>query len=83
GTITCNYDGKEKHTTTIGDRAFVGSNSSLVAPVEIGNDAYIGSGSVITRDVSAEALSVARGRQRDIPNWVAKRRPKGNNDDAS
>ena len=63
GTITCNYDGVFKHHTTIGERAFIGSNSALVAPVEIGDDALVGSGSVITRDVSAGDLALGRGRQ--------------------
>ena len=63
GTITCNYDGFDKHRTTIGAGAFVGTNSSLVAPVKIGSGAYIGSGSVITRDVPDDALAVERGEQ--------------------
>ena len=63
GTITCNYDGAEKHRTAIGKDAFIGSNSALVAPVEIGAGAYIGSGSVITEDVPAGALALGRGRQ--------------------
>jgi bifunctional UDP-N-acetylglucosamine pyrophosphorylase/glucosamine-1-phosphate N-acetyltransferase len=63
GTITCNYDGVNKHKTTIGAAAFVGSNSSLVAPVKIGNGAYVGSGSVITRDVPDDALAVERVEQ--------------------
>jgi len=63
GAITCNYDGSDKHRTTIGEGAFVGSNSALVAPVEIGAGAYIGSGSVITKNVPADALALARGRQ--------------------
>lgn len=63
GTITCNYDGFSKHKTTIGKGAFVGTNSSLVAPVSIGNDAYIGSGSVITKDVPDDALAVERSPQ--------------------
>jgi bifunctional UDP-N-acetylglucosamine pyrophosphorylase / glucosamine-1-phosphate N-acetyltransferase len=63
GTITCNYDGFNKHKTTIGAGAFVGSNSSLVAPVKIGNGAYVGSGSVITRDVPDDALAVERSEQ--------------------
>jgi len=63
GTITCNYDGVDKHRTTIGKEAFIGSNSALVAPVEIGDGAYIGSGSVITENVPAGALALARGRQ--------------------
>jgi bifunctional UDP-N-acetylglucosamine pyrophosphorylase / glucosamine-1-phosphate N-acetyltransferase len=63
GTITCNYDGFAKHKTTIGSGAFVGTNSSLVAPVKIGDRAYIGSGSVITKDVPADALAVERSPQ--------------------
>lgn len=63
GTITCNYDGMNKHKTTIGAGAFIGSNSSLVAPVTIGDGAYVASGSVLTEDVPANALGIARGRQ--------------------
>jgi bifunctional UDP-N-acetylglucosamine pyrophosphorylase / glucosamine-1-phosphate N-acetyltransferase len=63
GTITCNYDGFGKHRTEIGAGAFVGTNSSLVAPIRIGNGAYIGSGSVITRDVPDDALALERGQQ--------------------
>jgi len=70
GTITCNYDGYNKHRTTIGAGAFVGSNSSLVAPVKIGSGAYIGSGSVITRDVPDDALAVARGQQATREGWA-------------
>lgn len=70
GTITCNYDGFNKHVTTIGDGAFIGSNSALVAPVKIGDGAYVGSGSVITKDVEPAALSVARARQCDFPDWA-------------
>jgi bifunctional UDP-N-acetylglucosamine pyrophosphorylase/glucosamine-1-phosphate N-acetyltransferase len=63
GTITCNYDGIQKHKTTIGAGAFIGSNSSLIAPVHIGEDAVIGAGSVITKDVEKGALAVARPEQ--------------------
>ncbi len=63
GTITCNYDGVNKHLTDIGAGAFIGTNSSLVAPVKIGDGAYVGSGSVVTKDVPADALAIARGRQ--------------------
>ncbi|WP_185982630.1 bifunctional UDP-N-acetylglucosamine diphosphorylase/glucosamine-1-phosphate N-acetyltransferase GlmU [Aureimonas mangrovi] len=63
GTITCNYDGANKHHTDIGADVFVGSNSSLVAPIAIGDGAYIGSGSVLTDDVPADALAIGRGRQ--------------------
>jgi bifunctional UDP-N-acetylglucosamine pyrophosphorylase/glucosamine-1-phosphate N-acetyltransferase len=70
GTITCNYDGYSKHRTEIGDNAFVGTNSSLVAPVKIGAGAYIGSGSVITQDVAPDALALGRGRQIEKPGWA-------------
>ncbi|GGC66509.1 bifunctional UDP-N-acetylglucosamine diphosphorylase/glucosamine-1-phosphate N-acetyltransferase GlmU [Marinobacter halophilus] len=69
GTITCNYDGVNKHTTSIGDDVFVGSNTSLVAPVTLGAEVTIGAGSTITRDVKASELAVARGKQRNIPGW--------------
>jgi bifunctional UDP-N-acetylglucosamine pyrophosphorylase / glucosamine-1-phosphate N-acetyltransferase len=71
GTITCNYDGFAKHRTVIGEGAFVGTNSSLVAPVTIGPNAYIGSGSVITDDVPADALALGRGRQTVKEGWAA------------
>ena len=73
GTITCNYDGVNKHRTHIGDGAFIGSNSSLVAPISIGRNATIGAGSVITRSAPDEKLTVARARQNTIPAW---QRPK-------
>jgi bifunctional UDP-N-acetylglucosamine pyrophosphorylase/glucosamine-1-phosphate N-acetyltransferase len=73
GTITCNYDGVNKSLTKIGDGAFIGSNSSLVAPVEIGAQATIAAGSVITKDAPAGELTVARSRQEVIPGW---KRPK-------
>ena len=76
GTITCNYDGANKHPTVMGDRVFTGSNSSLVAPINLGDDAYVGAGSTMTKDVSSGALAVARGRQREIPGWVARSAPK-------
>ncbi len=71
GTITCNYDGFSKHRTVIGEGAFVGTNSSLVAPVTIGENAYIGSGSVITSDVPPDALALGRGRQSVKEGWAA------------
>jgi bifunctional UDP-N-acetylglucosamine pyrophosphorylase/glucosamine-1-phosphate N-acetyltransferase len=74
GTITCNYDGAAKHRTTIGRHAFIGTNSSLVAPVSIGDDAYIGSGSVITDDVPADALALGRARQSVKEGWAARKR---------
>ena len=69
GTITCNYDGVNKSTTTIEDGAFIGSNSSLVAPVTVGRNATIGAGSVVTKDAPADKLTVARGRQVSIEGW--------------
>ncbi|MCW5696536.1 MAG: bifunctional UDP-N-acetylglucosamine diphosphorylase/glucosamine-1-phosphate N-acetyltransferase GlmU [Bauldia sp.] len=72
GTITCNYDGIGKHRTEIGAGVFIGSNSALVAPLRIGDEAYIGSGSVITEDVSPGALAIGRGRQIEKPGWVAR-----------
>ncbi|WP_341580949.1 bifunctional UDP-N-acetylglucosamine diphosphorylase/glucosamine-1-phosphate N-acetyltransferase GlmU [Marinobacter metalliresistant] len=69
GTITCNYDGVNKYRTVIGDGVFVGSNTSLVAPVTVAADATIGAGSTITRDVADSELAVARGRQRNISGW--------------
>ena len=74
GTITCNYDGSDKHRTTIGKNAFIGSNSALVAPVEIGEGAYIGSGSVITENVPPDALALARGRQTIKEGWASRLR---------
>jgi bifunctional UDP-N-acetylglucosamine pyrophosphorylase / glucosamine-1-phosphate N-acetyltransferase len=71
GTITCNYDGFFKYRTVIGENAFIGSNSALVAPVTIGAGAYVGSGSVVTRNVAPDALAVARGRQMEKAGWGA------------
>ena len=70
GTITCNYDGINKHQTKIGNKTFVGTNSSLVAPLNIGNNSYIGAGSVITKDVEDDALAVARGKQSNKLGWA-------------
>jgi bifunctional UDP-N-acetylglucosamine pyrophosphorylase/glucosamine-1-phosphate N-acetyltransferase len=70
GTITCNYDGAAKHRTDIGSDAFIGSNSALVAPVTIGDGAYVGSGSVVTEDVPADALALGRGRQVVKHGWA-------------
>lgn len=74
GTITCNYDGERKHSTVINNGAFVGSNSTLVAPLEVGEGAYIGAGSTITKDVEADALALGRAHQVDKPEWAKKRR---------
>lgn len=71
GTITCNYDGFFKGLTDIGADAFIGSNSALVAPVKIGDGATVGAGSVITTDVEADALAVARGRQKSVGGWAS------------
>jgi bifunctional UDP-N-acetylglucosamine pyrophosphorylase/glucosamine-1-phosphate N-acetyltransferase len=74
GTITCNYDGVQKHPTTIGKRVFIGSDTALVAPVRVGDGAYVGAGSTITENVPADALGLARGRQVNKPGWAAARR---------
>ena len=75
GTITCNYDGVNKHLTEINDGAFIGSNTSLVAPVAVGKNATVGAGSTISRDVPDESLAIARGKQRTIVTW---KRPEKN-----
>jgi bifunctional UDP-N-acetylglucosamine pyrophosphorylase / glucosamine-1-phosphate N-acetyltransferase len=72
GTIVCNYDGFDKTRTEIGAGSFIGSNSTLVSPLRIGDGAFVAAGSVITRDVPADALAVARGRQTDKPGWAGK-----------
>jgi bifunctional UDP-N-acetylglucosamine pyrophosphorylase/glucosamine-1-phosphate N-acetyltransferase len=74
GTITCNYDGFHKHPTMIGNRVFIGSDAALVAPVRVGDGAYVAAGSTITDNVPAEALGIARGRQVNKPGWAAKQR---------
>jgi bifunctional UDP-N-acetylglucosamine pyrophosphorylase/glucosamine-1-phosphate N-acetyltransferase len=71
GTIFCNYDGFDKFNTVVGENAFIGSNTALVAPVRIGAGAYTGSGSVITADVAPDALALGRGRQAEKPGWAA------------
>lgn len=70
GTITCNYDGFLKYRTQIGAGAFIGSNSALVAPVKVGDGAIVAAGSTLTRDVAADALALARGRQEEKPGWA-------------
>jgi bifunctional UDP-N-acetylglucosamine pyrophosphorylase/glucosamine-1-phosphate N-acetyltransferase len=72
GTITCNYDGFDKHRTTIGNGAFIGSDTALVAPVMVGDGAYVGAGSVVTKAVSKDALAVTRAEQKEIPGWAEK-----------
>lgn len=76
GTITCNYDGEKKHRTGIGDGAFIGSNSTLVAPVEVGAGSYVAAGSVITSPVPADALALGRSRQTNKEGWAQKLREK-------
>ena len=77
GTITCNYDGEKKHQTVVGANAFVGSNSTLVAPVMIGDGAYVAAGSAITEDVPADALGIGRSRQENKQEWASRRRGAG------
>jgi len=74
GVITCNYDGVNKNTTTIGDGVFVGSDSTLVAPLTVGEGAYIAAGSCITENVPADALALGRSRQTTKPGWVSARK---------
>ena len=74
GTITCNYDGERKHRTIIGDNVFIGSNSSLVAPLEIEDGAVIGAGSTITKNVKSDQLAVERSETRIIPNYKLQKR---------
>ena len=74
GTITCNYDGFSKNPTTIGNKVFIGSNSALVAPVRIGDGAYVAAGSTITQSVPADGLGIARGRQENKPGWASRKR---------
>ena len=74
GTITCNYDGFHKYPTSIGNKVFIGSDTALVAPVRIGDGAYIAAGSTITENVPSDGLGIARGRQVNKPGWAAKKR---------
>jgi len=75
GTITCNYDGKQKYVTTIEDGAFIGSDTQLVAPVTVHKGAYVGTGTTVREDVPAGSLAVSAGKQRNIEGWVAKKSP--------
>jgi bifunctional UDP-N-acetylglucosamine pyrophosphorylase/glucosamine-1-phosphate N-acetyltransferase len=72
GTITCNYDGFDKHHTDIGKGAFIGSNAALVAPLRIGDGTYVGAGSVITKETAPNSLAVTRAEQKEIPGWADK-----------
>ena len=74
GSITCNYDGKKKHATVVGDGAFIGSDTMMVAPVSIGAGAIVGAGSCITKDVAPDALALTRPEQREVVGWAAKKR---------
>jgi bifunctional UDP-N-acetylglucosamine pyrophosphorylase / glucosamine-1-phosphate N-acetyltransferase len=76
GTITCNYDGFKKHRTEIGNAVFIGSNTALVAPVKIGDGAFVGAGSVITMDVPNDTLAIARNRQTNMEDWARRYREK-------
>jgi len=74
GTITCNYDGFHKYPTTIGNKVFIGSDTAFVAPVRVGDGAYVAAGSTITENVPSDGLGIARGRQVNKPGWAAKKR---------
>ena len=74
GTITCNYDGKKKYVTNIKDKVFIGSNSSLVAPITIGEDSTIGAGSVITRNVKRKSLALTRSEQKEVKNYKTRKK---------
>lgn len=76
GVVTCNYDGEGKHPSKVGERAFIGSDTMLVAPVEVGNDATTAAGSIVTKDVPAGALAVGRSKQRNIEGWAQRRAKK-------
>ncbi len=75
GCVTVNFTGKEKFRTTVGDHAFIGCNTNLVAPVKVGDYGYTAAGSTITKDVPSNALAIARARQENKENWVLKRKP--------
>ena len=77
GVVFSNYDGKSKYRCTVGDRAFIGCNVNLVAPVTVGEDAYVAAGSTVTKDVPAGALAIARSRQANLAGWVAARKAEG------
>jgi len=76
GTITCNYDGANKHQTTIEDDVFIGSDVQFIAPVRIGRNSLIGAGSTITRDVPADALAISRSEQKVVEGWALRKKPK-------
>jgi bifunctional UDP-N-acetylglucosamine pyrophosphorylase/glucosamine-1-phosphate N-acetyltransferase len=74
GTITCNYDGVQKHQTVIEDGAFVGSDSQLIAPITIGKGAYVGSGTTVRENVPPGSLAVSAGKQRNIEGWAERKK---------
>ena len=74
GTITCNYDGKKKHVTNIKDKVFIGSNSSIIAPITIGEGSTIGAGSVITRNVKRKSLALTRSEQKEVKNYKTRKK---------
>jgi bifunctional UDP-N-acetylglucosamine pyrophosphorylase/glucosamine-1-phosphate N-acetyltransferase len=74
GTITCNYDGKNKLKTVIESGVFIGSDTQLVAPVKIGKDAYVAAGATITKDVPSGALAISRAKQNNVENWIKRKR---------
>ncbi len=74
GTITCNYDGKKKYVTNIKDKVFIGSNSSLVAPITIGEESTVGAGSVITRNVKKKSLALTRSEQKEVKNYKTRKK---------
>ena len=74
GTITCNYDGKKKYVTNIKDKVFIGSNSSLVAPITIGEESTVGAGSVITKNVNKKTLALTRSEQKEIKNYTTRKK---------
>ena len=76
GTITCNYDGVNKHRTVVEDGAFIGSDTMLVAPVKVGKDATTAAGSTVTKDVSSGALAIERAVQKEIKGWAERKRVK-------
>ena len=76
GTITCNYDGVDKHPTVLGERVFIGSDTQLVAPVTVGDGAYVGAGTTVTKDVPPGALAISRADQKNIEGWVEKKKKK-------
>ncbi|WP_439100273.1 bifunctional UDP-N-acetylglucosamine diphosphorylase/glucosamine-1-phosphate N-acetyltransferase GlmU [Congregibacter sp.] len=83
GTITCNYDGVNKHKTSLGDGVFIGSNSTLVAPLDVGDGGFVAAGSTVTRDVPESALGVSRAKQRNIEEWQTPKQRAGNDETQS